>query len=63
MFNAIHVVYKTVILILWQLLISSSDSEDENDIDLNIGAENLVAVVEDGLSKLKVEDSHGKQDS
>lgn len=42
-----------------QLLVASSDSEDESDIDLHIGAENLEAVVQDGLSKLKVdEDSH-----
>ena len=54
-------VYKAVILILLQLLISSSDSEDESDIDLHRAA-NLEAVVQDALSKLKVdEDSHGKQ--
>ncbi|XP_010663245.1 histone deacetylase 5 isoform X2 [Vitis vinifera] len=42
-----------------QLLVASSDSEDESDIDLHIRAENLEAVVQDGLSKLKVdEDSH-----
>ncbi|KAJ9677580.1 hypothetical protein PVL29_022522 [Vitis rotundifolia] len=42
-----------------QLLVASADSEDESDIDLHIGAENLEAVVQDGLSKLKVdEDSH-----
>lgn len=43
-------------------VVASSDSEDESDIDLHIRAENLEAVVQDGLSKLKVdEDSHGKE--
>lgn len=44
-------------------MISSSDSEDEYEKTLDVVSENLEAVLQDliePLSKLKVEDGHGK---